>query len=146
MRISMLVAVAFLTFICYCVPSDAADGTRSVADAAVIDGFRTAMFGMTEKEIRAAIARDFGGASPRVEANPVQRTRALIIVGKEVLPGAPPATVSYLLGMTSAKLIQINVVWGSEPGGAELPALTATGNVLRDYFLQKSYDQQSFTY
>ncbi|MGE5536468.1 MAG: hypothetical protein ACM3W7_13240 [Acidobacteriota bacterium] len=117
--------------------------TESMSELASIDGYRSAKFGMVEKDVRGAIKKDFGIDAPRLEANEIQKTQALVTTVKDLLPGAPPALVSYIFGMSSGKLIQVNLVWGGEPGGVDLRNLLPAANALRDYFLQRTYDTQS---
>jgi hypothetical protein len=136
----------FLTFALAamsCATAVAADRKEGEAEPAAVNGFRSAQFGMSEKDVRAAIKKDFG-VEPTQESNLTQRTKALVVSGKELLKGTPPATVSYLLGTSTAKLIQVNIVWGAEPGGADVGHLVSVGNALRDYFLRRSYDPKTF--
>ena len=109
-------------------------------EAAVIDGFRSARFGMTAKDVRDAIKKDFGIGEKDVVASSSQEehTQSLTVKVKDLLPEAPPAAVSYILGATSKKLIQINVGWGAiESGPVSLENLLPTANTLRDFFLRK---------
>jgi hypothetical protein len=82
-----------------------------------VKGFRSATFGMTEAEVRAAAQKDFGIKSDdiRQTANAIERTTALMVSVPSLDPGPGPATVVYILGYQSKKLIQINLVWTREP-------------------------------
>ncbi len=101
-----------------------------------IDGFRSALFGMTEPQLRSAILDDFHVDDILKAKQPVEGTTILAIANLEVLEGAPPATVTYILGARSDRLIQINVVWGERN---PLPAdrLLPTGHLLISFFLAK---------
>ncbi|HEX2888453.1 hypothetical protein [Vineibacter terrae] len=81
-----------------------------------VKGFRSANFGMTEAEVRAAIQKDFGVKPDdiRQTANAIERTTALMVSVPSLDPGPGPATVVYILGYQSKKLIQVNVVWARE--------------------------------
>lgn len=112
-------------------------------EPAVIDGFRSATFGMSESEVKKAIKADFGVSDPTKASNDVERTTILAVAGKTLMPDTPPATISYILGASSAKLIQVNVVWG-ENGGADVRPVSATAKALVSYFLGKgSYAKDS---
>ena len=113
------------------------------AEPAVIDGYRSARFGMSEAEVRKAIRADLGVEEPVRGANETERTTVLVVQGKTLIPDTPPATLSYILGATSAKLIQVNIVWG-EATGADLKQILPVANSLAGYFADKgSYAKDS---
>ena len=109
--------------------------------APIIEGFRSAKFGMDEKAVKSAIKADFGieGKAVRSEANPLEKTTALLIEVPALEPGGK-AQVAYILGYSSAKLIQVNVVWGapSEPK-ATVEQLSGAATLLRNYFAQQPF-------
>lgn len=78
-----------------------------------VKGFRSASFGMTEAEVRAAIQKDFGVKPDEIRqsSNAIERTAALMVSVAALDPGPGPATAIYILGYQSKKLIQVNVVW-----------------------------------
>lgn len=82
-----------------------------------VKGFRSAMFGMTEAEVRAAIIKDFGVKSDdiRPTSNALERTTALTVSIPSLDPGPGPAVAAYILGYQSKKLIQVNVMWAQDP-------------------------------
>lgn len=117
-------------------PQPAAPGEGKIAYA--VEGFRGARFGMDEAQVRAAIQTDFQ-AKPdaiRLVPNAMERTTALIVSLPSMDPGPGPATVVYILGHKTKKLIQVNLVW-SQPAGAGAvdsgPYLVA-GVQLANYF------------
>ena len=113
------------------------------AEPATIDGYRSARFGMTEAEVKKAIRSDFSVDEPAKAVNETERTSVLIVPGKSLIPDSPPATVSYIFGATTAKLIQVNVVWGDN-GGVDAKQIVPTTNALAAYFLDKgSYAKDS---
>jgi len=107
------------------------------AEPAIIDGYRSAHFGMTEAEVRKAIKTDLGSSDPTQTTNPTERTTILAVTGKTLIPDTPPATVSYILGASSAKLFQVNVVWGDN-GGADVGQIVSTASALTSYFMAKA--------
>jgi hypothetical protein len=116
-------------------------GAARAQQAPVIDGFRSAKFGMDEKAVKAAIKADFGldGKAVRTEQNPLEKTTALLIDVPKLDPGGK-AQVAYILGYSSAKLIQVNVVWGApvEPK-ATAEQLSGAATLLRNYFAQQAF-------
>src|SRR5207244_4722112 len=80
-----------------------------------VEGFRSARWGMTEVQVKAAIQKDFNIPvdKEQVEENPSERTSVLSVTGNEILEGAGKARISYILGYTTKKLIQVNVIWGT---------------------------------
>ena len=113
------------------------------AEPATIDGYRSAHFGMSEAEVKKAIKADFSVDEPAKAANETERTSVLIVAGKSLIPDSPPATVSYIFGATTSKLIQVNVVWGDN-GGVDAKQIVPTTNALASYFIDKgSYAKDS---
>ena len=80
----------------------------------VIDGFRSAKFGMSEKQVMRAIAKDFKVPKIKIErlVTPLYKTTALIIHLPKLMEIGGPADIVYILGYKSKKLIQVNVDWG----------------------------------
>ena len=111
------------------------------AQAAQVEGFRSAKFGADEKAVRAAIKADFGieAKSVRTEVNPLEKTTALLIEMPNLDPGGK-AQIAYILGYSSAKLIQVNVVWGA-PIAPKVTAdqLGGAAVLLRNYFVQQGF-------
>lgn len=81
-----------------------------------VKGFRSASFGMTEAEVRAAVLKDFGVKPDEIRqtSNAIERTTALMVAVPSLDPGPGPATAVYILGYQSKKLIQINLVWARD--------------------------------
>jgi hypothetical protein len=102
-----------------------------------IRGFRSATFGMTPAQVRAAITRDLGaGAKIEETANALQGTTAIVATVPSLDPGPGQAQVSYIFGASSKVLTNINVFWAT-PGvasDAERNALIAAGQQLTAYF------------
>jgi hypothetical protein len=121
--------------------SDAEVSKQDATLSANVKGFRSAKFGMTESEIRAAIARDFGASDAiKQTENLSERTRGLSARVRDLLPGGGTAQVSYVFGYKTKKLIQVSVTW-SRATDSSLTAqkLVANGDVLRASFLEQGY-------
>jgi hypothetical protein len=111
-----------------------------------VGGFRDAHFGMSEPEVRAVIAKDFGAKPADITSavNPVEATTVLTVKVASLDPGPGPAVVAYIFGYTSKKLIQVNVAWGDESG--EKPdsnAMLAAGTRLERYFAGYSWGKDT---
>jgi hypothetical protein len=103
-----------------------------------VDGFRSARFGMRLPEVKAAIARDFEVAPSSVKEldHPAERTKLLLVELPALEPGPGAATVSYLFGASSQRLVHVNVAWTSaaNAGEAERNQYTGAGLQLAKYF------------
>jgi hypothetical protein len=105
-----------------------------------IEGFRQARFGMSEQQVRQAIQRDFPAVANRLSrtTHPREKTTALTLTVEEVLPDIGPAQISYILGYTSKRLVQVNIIWTSDGRtAARDDALISAANALRDHFLTR---------
>ena len=113
------------------------EARRLQRNITLVEGFRSAKFGMTEAEVRAAIRRDFSQAADRIasEQTPVERTQVLSISVPNLIPDAGTARISYILGHQSKRLIQVTVLWGP-PVDATVrsEALVNAAEALRAYF------------
>ncbi len=114
--------------------------------AYAITGFRSATFGMTEDQVKAAIARDLGVTADkaRTENNPMQGTTALVVQAS-LPPGPGPATVSYIFGASTHRLIHVNVIWatGQTPSSADRTAIVTAGAQLTSYFKAQPWDPKT---
>ena len=112
---------------------------------AQINGFRSAQFGMNERDILKAIKSDFGLGKKQVsrQVHPNEKTITLGIKVSKLLPESGPSKIFYILGHKSKRLIHINVIWGkpvTKDPNAE--AVVATANQLRNHFVQKKYQKE----
>ena len=113
------------------------------AERVHVDGFRSAQWGMTEAQVKAAIQKDFNVAADKLkpEENLAERTTVLTVTSPDLLEGAGPARVSYIFGFASKKLIQVNVLWGTPVDPQAAPdKIVAAANQLRQLFLDSGYD------
>ena len=114
---------------------------------AVVNGFRSAQFGMAERDVIKAIKSDFGIGKKKISriVHPNEKTVTLGIKVPRLLPESGPAKIFYILGYKTRRLIHINVIWGRpvmKDPNAE--AVVATANQLRNHFMQKKYQKEGF--
>lgn len=125
------------------VPATAATPAPKVEEkVADVEGFRSAKFGATEAEVRAAIAKDFPGAvaSIKESTNLAERTKILTIRSPDVLPDSGTAEIAYIFGYKTKALIQVSVVWSKDTDPALTGlSLTSNGQALRGYFLDQGF-------
>src|SRR4051812_33988027 len=78
------------------VPAPAATAEKS---GEVVEGFRSAKFGMNETEIRAAITKDFAikPDAIRSQENQAELTRSLVVTVPDLLASGGTAEVSYVM-------------------------------------------------
>ncbi len=124
------------------------DGKAAAAEApatAEVTGFRSARFGMSEAEVRKAIAKDFKVKDAEIRAgdNPVEKTRVLTVLVSDLLPDSGDAVITYLLGYKSKKLFAVNVNW-SAATDKEITSekLVATAGILARHFEAAGYPPQ----
>jgi hypothetical protein len=120
---------------------DAEKAPQPAGPPAAIAGFRTAQFGMSEDQLRRAIAKDFPNAATTLKktTHPAEKTTVFTLPVADLVPHTGSAQVSYILGLNSKKLIQVNVVWRSDGSEEHNESLVGTANSLRDYFAGQSY-------
>jgi hypothetical protein len=116
--------------------------TESVAAAVMINGFRSATFGMDQDAVRAAILADFDIKDDSIQAgeNAVERTQILTVAVPDLILDGGVAQVSYVFGYESKTLIQVGATWSAKTD----PQVTAkmlydNGDVLRTHFMTEAY-------
>ncbi|MGE5268199.1 MAG: hypothetical protein ACM3JG_00860 [Thiohalocapsa sp.] len=126
-------------------PSAAAP-SAAPAERVHVEGFRSAHWGMSEAEVRAAIARDFRIPADRIksEENLAERTHVLSVVVPDLLEGAGAGRVSYIFGYTTKKLIQVNILWGTAVDPQIAPdRVVAAADQLRQLLVDSGYEPES---
>ena len=111
-----------------------------------VEGFRSARWGMTEAQVKAAIQKDFNVPvdKEQAEENPSERTTVVSITVNDLLEGAGKARISYILGYTTKKLIQVNIIWGTTIDPQVKPdRIVAAANQLRTLFINSGYDRET---
>lgn len=114
--------------------------------SAKVEGFRSAKFGMTEAEVKNAIATDFGkkGSGVHEQPNAGERTKALLVKVPDLLPGGGTAEVSYVFGYHTKKLIQVSVSWSKATDEKMTPEqLFSNSSVLRAHFMSEGFRPES---
>ena len=122
-------------------------GTGTSQQWAVVNGFRSAQFGMNERDLIKAIRGDFGIGKKQVsrQIHPNEKTITLGISVSKLLPESGDAKVFYIHGYKSKRLIHINVIWGRPVmKNPNAEAVVATANQLRNHFMQKKYQKEGF--
>jgi hypothetical protein len=112
---------------------------------ATIEGFRQALFGMSEEQVRQVIRKDFPAVAAKISSaiHPSEKTTVLSVTVADLLPNTGNAHVFYIFGYRSKKLIQINIVWTSEGSAASDETVVGTANSLRDYFASQNFKPDS---
>ena len=95
-------------------PAAATPAPAAPAEEFRLNGFRSANFGMTVEQVRAAIRRDFNVPADRIETNenPVERTTLLTVTVPDLLPNAGLGLVAYVIGYRTRQLVQVTITWG----------------------------------
>lgn len=120
-------------------PAPATAAPAATPEPTGIEGFRTAKFGQTEAQVRAAIKEDFklNDAAITAATHPLEQTRSLSIKVRDLVAHSGEAQVAYVFGFRSKTLIQVNILWNApDPAGAEV--VIGIGNALRDYFASQA--------
>ena len=116
--------------------------SQAVAEAAKVDGFRSAKFQMTEDQVRQAINADFKITAAKIEKQIDNATKAAVlkISVPELLPERGTAQVTYTFGYKSGKLIQVDIVWSQAIDSAMTheQMLAAQAN-LRQYLSERGF-------
>ncbi len=136
--------LAVLIFVGFSLNAEAAPETSSKKTAKV-EGFRLALFGMTEKEVYRAIFKEFRISKKNVErqVHPVEKTVNLGILVKDLLPQSGLARVYYVFGYQSRRLIQVNIIWGKPvTDKPDAKRVVALANQLREYFSGQVFRKQ----
>jgi hypothetical protein len=110
----------------------------------VIDGFRSAKFGMNEKQVRRAITKDFKISKSKVqrEVHPTAKTTTLTLSVQNLIEQGGPANINYILGYKSKRLIHIDITWGiNESKGVLSKDIVNVANLLQTHFIKKRYQE-----
>jgi len=111
-----------------------------------IDGFRSAKFGMSEADVRAAMIKDFNAKPDAIKAqdNASELTHSILMSVPELLPNGGTAELSYVFGYKSKSLIQIGAVWSKGTDTAMTPEkLFSNANILRAHFMGEGFKPDS---
>ena len=129
----------------------AADTTPAPAAAdqgPSINGFRSARFGMTQAQVRGAIETGFGLPASAITSsvNPLQHTAVLTVQVPDLVPGGGIASVSYVFGYQSRRLIEVSALWSKAIDPKITPTmLYQNGESLQQYFASEGFPAQRST-
>ena len=113
----------------------------------VIDGFRSAKFGMDEKRVLRAIHKDFKIAKTKVKhlVNSRKKITILEIIIPEPLPFGGPVKIDYLFGYKSKTLMNVSIFWGKGVvEEVDAQGVVHAANFLKAHFLKKRYERDKF--
>ena len=113
--------------------------------AVKIDGFRSAKFGMTEKEVLKTIYKDYKIPKSKIKrsAHPNEKTVSFNFQVKNLLPDSGLAKLFYVFGYKTERLIQVNILWNRTVTHKFDPQrVINTANKLRAYFLNQGFQKE----
>jgi hypothetical protein len=121
--------------------------SQPAAKPVLIDGFRSAKFGMSEVDVLKAIKTDFAISNNAVSQtnNTVTGTHLFKITVKNLLPHSGQAVLTYSFGYQTDKLDEIDVTWDAKDTGNSPAILLQNGAVLQNYFLGEAFAPGSVT-
>lgn len=148
-RVLITIALGMISLPASALAQDAGSTPPTIkAQTIEVTGFRSAHFGMTEKEVRKAIGDDFKikDGDFRTTNNEAERTTVLSVAVPNIIADGGAADVSYVLGYKTKKLIQVGCLWSSATDSKITPAmLRANAQVLSTYFGTAGYLPQSIS-
>ena len=121
------------------------ESLRPAKNTAKIDGFRSAQFGMTEKEVLKSIFKDFRIPKSKIKRriHPNEKTVSLNLSVKNLLPNSGLAKLFYVFGFKTKRLIQVNILWSRTIDNQLHPQkMVDTANQLRSHFLSQGFQKE----
>jgi len=118
---------------------------RSGKNVARINGFRSAQFGMTEKEVLKSIFKDFRIPKSKIKrrTHPNEKTVSFNFKVKDLLPNSGLAKLFYVFGFKAKRLIQVNILWDKVAAPRSNPQrIVDTANQLRSHFLSQGFEKE----
>lgn len=125
-------------------PAEASTASQSPS----INGFRNANFGMSLPQVRNAIESEFKLPASAItqSQNQLQHTTVLSAEVPDLVPGGGTASVSYVFGYQSHKLIEVNILWSKEIDPKITPTtLYQNGTSLQQYFATEGFPPERST-
>jgi hypothetical protein len=112
----------------------------------VIDGFRSAKFGMDEKQVMRAIVKDFKITKKKIRRKVSSQKSALLIINlPKLMAAGGTADIVYIFGYKSKKLVQVNIDWGAGvTKNFDKQDVLNAANILRRHFVKKRYKKKGF--
>jgi hypothetical protein len=121
--------------------------TQPAKKQAKIEGFRSAKFGLKEKDIYRAITKDFKISKSKVKrsTSALEKTTSLEITVPKLLGVGGTAKIGYIMGYKSQRLMQVNIVWGRGAAKKVDPqTVVDAANFLRTHLIKKQYKKEGF--
>ena len=121
------------------------ESLRSGNNAVKINGFRSAQFGMTRKEILKSIYKDFKISKSKIQRrlHPSEKTVSYSVQVKDLLPNSGLAKLFYVFGFKTKRLIQVNILWSRTVDEQLHPQkFVDTANLLRAHFLSQGFQKE----
>ncbi len=141
--VRFLIAAIFAAILIYAAQPAAAASSDGEGEAARIEGFRTAHFGMSEDEVLSLVRDEFGLDKDSVshEENSLEKTTSIVVEVNNLIPDSGPSRIAYIFGFSSKKLIQVNILWGDPVDNTTTAQkLVATARILSNYFKASGYN------
>lgn len=110
-----------------------------------INGFRSALFGMTEKEVLKAIYKDYKVSKSKIKRSihSTEKTVSFNFKVKSLLPNSGRAKLFYVFGYKAKRLIQVNILWDRTSVPKFDPQrIIDTANRLRAHFLSRNFRKE----
>ena len=139
-------AFAVLIALAGSLPGAPVSAAETAKPAFQLKGFRSAHFGMTKAQVKAAIQKDFRIKPETIQESVIAegRTPVLLIRVAALFPQSGVGEVAYLFGYHSNKLVQVTVSLSTQTD-PELNAdrIYIDGKVLQNYLLGLAYPAKS---
>ena len=110
-----------------------------------VDDFRSARFGMTEKGVLKSTFKDFKIPKSKIQrrVHPIEKTLSFNFQVNDLLPDNGKASLFYVFGFNSKRLIQVNVLWGRTTEEKPDPQrVVDTANQIRTHFLNHVFQKK----
>jgi hypothetical protein len=121
--------------------------TKHTKEWAVVDGFRSAKFGMDEEEVLQAIIKEFKTTKKMVRRtiNFNEKKINLTVTINNILSGTGVCQITYIMGHKSEKLTQVNLYWGTGLGEkTDGNKVILATNLLLSHLSKKRYKKESY--
>jgi hypothetical protein len=118
-------------------PTGQPSGFEVTGKTYAVDGYGGARWGMTTRQVRQAVARDFPDARIGIDVvDPVTHAVMIVVIVPHLEPGPGPMAITYLFGASTGELFHINLDWQAEKAtAADQAALMAAGSRVVENFL-----------
>jgi len=139
---------AILLLVCAVITAGPAGAlTPAQPKAILVDGFRSAKFGMSETEVSKAVAVDFSLPTAAItrSANAIEGTSSIKVIVKNLLPNSGQAVVTYSFGFKSDTLDEVDVTWEAKAPGNSPAVLLQNGAILQNYLLTERFPPGTVT-